>query len=289
VGFTRVAPFTPRGTCTTARGATHVLFLSGAAYSRDYGDPVAGVDDHNGDVQAFATAWAITGPTEIGLEELWTTAHRKLEPCSVGGLFGVDIPGPVSEIVGYVAGGVVGAVACYLADEAIGKAEDYRYGIEELRFVEDGPHRGALKLYVEEDKHGIWPRLDLCNDESPYHCGGQAWRLPTVDAGEPLEDACGGRRPNRDRVLIDDLSDLTGGPHALAQFHDEGVWNGVSIAGEMRFCGGLGSDGKCGNHIGGVLNRTQVKPSERRYEVCCNPDLAARDARLRRRLATPGR
>jgi hypothetical protein len=128
---------------------------------------------------------------------------------------------------------------------------------EDLKFDDNW----FLKLWVEEDKHGMW--WENCQGfDAPYDCnGGPELRPPAVNAGEqpPYEivdvDGVEIRMPGR--AFIDDLN--TGAVSRLGPWADfegiypnEFVWtrSHIDSGGTPHFCGGLGESGCGGDHIG---------------------------------------
>jgi hypothetical protein len=318
--FTRVAPFTLREwTCLTSERcerpaatwcrrpshATHIVFLNAIAFAKDYGYPnrfdlsvpveiadVLGwifgtdltppvvsdgyVDDsedvmnHNGDVEKFAVAWRIdpTDRGQIGLEAMWSSAHAPLRECSSRD--GAWAIGPVCDLINNVT-------------ENFGDPTEYFYSTSDVRPPFEFTANGVLKLYLEEDKHGIWPSSRVCNRESPYKCCASAGeceanssrrRPPAINVGETADGVrfldsllVRGGRP-----LIDQLDWVAPhGPHGsvAGRFPREAIWSTNQWDTDPEFaddfCGGLGFDGECSNRIGDKLTRTTPPDTWRLY------------------------
>jgi hypothetical protein len=89
-------------------------------------------------------------------------------------------------------------------------------------------------LYVERDKHGLWPNGKSCRDRAAFSCGGQrALRPAAVNVGDPSHDGS--------HALVDRLDGLAarGSFAALAGvFPGEAVWSSALARVPGRFCGG---------------------------------------------------
>jgi hypothetical protein len=197
---------------TPVDGGRNILFRVANAFSRDYGDPGAGLGSHNGDVPTPQMLWRLSGDA-IRLE--WLRANHHL-----GGWDWWTYTVPFHQ--------------------------DWVQPVERLRF--DGA--GTLKLWVEEDKHGLWWSNEACEEDGPYDCNGGPVVSPyVVNAGEPT-----------DRFLdeLDRLSwDGPFGRHA-GLFPGERVWSARTDG--HGFCGGLGTGDGCSDQsIGDALKilRTQ--------------------------------
>jgi hypothetical protein len=93
---------------------------------------------------------------------------------------------------------------------------------------------GAPRIYVEEDKHGLWQNGSECRAHAAFSCGAErALRPEIVNAGDFSADGAAALVDALDRVTID-------GPHsALAQvFPGEVVWSASRAPVTGRFCGG---------------------------------------------------
>ncbi len=191
-----------------------VLFRYATAYTRDYGDPGAGFDGHRGDVQSMQTLWWVDEDWAPGFDAIHLVFARANR--HVGTFPFID-------------------------------TSDWRREPVFLNFDESG----FLKLWVEEDKHGMW--WDNCEQHGgPYDCnGGREFRPAAVNAGERPRSEVGSAQ--RGRPFIDDLSRIYqpffGGYGDFAGiFPGEFVW---SPRGErFEFCGGIRSNETCADHIG---------------------------------------
>lgn len=94
---------------------------------------------------------------------------------------------------------------------------------------------GAPLVYVERDKHGLWPSALACKRSAAFSCGGErTMRPPVVNVGD--------LRDGQLRALVDNLSQVPArGPHASLSglFSGEMVWSGRQAPVTGRFCGGI--------------------------------------------------
>ena len=101
-------------------------------------------------------------------------------------------------------------------------------------YAQDWDRDGAPRIYVEEDKHGLWQNGAECRAHAAFSCGAEhALRPEIVNAGDFSADGAAALVDALDRVAIN-------GPHAaLAQvFPGEVLWSANSAPVTGRFCGG---------------------------------------------------
>jgi len=95
--------------------------------------------------------------------------------------------------------------------------------------------RGVPLVYVERDKHGLWPSKRACKRSAAFRCrGDRTLRPPAVNVGD--------RRAGQLRALVDNLSQVPArGPHASlsGHFSGEAVWSAKEALVAGRFCGGI--------------------------------------------------
>jgi hypothetical protein len=97
---------------------------------------------------------------------------------------------------------------------------------------------GAPALYVEQDKHGLWPNARACSARAAFYCRGQRTMRPaSFNVGDFRRDG--------PRALVDRLDgNAFDGPFAeLARsFPGEAIWTPSQARIPGRFCGGLTRD-----------------------------------------------
>lgn len=105
-----------------------------------------------------------------------------------------------------------------------------RYSFRDQEFASDG----TPLLYVERDKHGLWPSGKSCRNDGVFRCGGQRMLRPeAANVGDPSDDGS--------RALLDSLDGLAAtGPFGqlAGVFPGEAVWTRADARVPGRFCGG---------------------------------------------------
>ena len=182
--FTRVAPvgtIDPEdGTCNT--GPKYLLFNHAIAFEKDYGHEVRtgifgtwdGISDHDGDNQDSNVLWEIIDRFEIQLRKIRTKGHS-----------GRVITTPIlplqnrtyefsPEQMAFSDGRIVwekpdlATLRGWL--NSYDEVSDSLGEEIQVRIIGKEP-TGVMKLYIEEDKHGIWPSRASCSDIGRYNCG----------------------------------------------------------------------------------------------------------------------
>lgn len=213
----------------TATGESYVAVLETATFSQDYGVEVCAplcfhVFGHSGDTQPFGLLWLLVSRDSAELDRLFAAVHVGAVP-------------PRGE------GWVWSSPDASMFDAAHPEAPRWS--------------PGHLGLYVEDDKHGLWPDLDACRDISPYDCDN---RVSVTYSLPPVFNV--GESPDIGQPLVDRLSAaVEPEPHAPLGwwFPGEAVWGEAERAdGRDVFCGGYPYDGGCAVRIGGHLSRLYV-------------------------------
>jgi hypothetical protein len=122
-----------------------------------------------------------------------------------------------------------------------------KYNFLDQEFAQDG----TPTLYVERDKHGLWPSGKSCRERAAFSCGGQRVLRPVaLNVGDPSADGS--------RALVDNMDGLAanGSFASLAGlFPGEAVWTRALARVPGRFCGGRlrCSAGASANQPGNVI------------------------------------
>jgi hypothetical protein len=101
--------------------------------------------------------------------------------------------------------------------------------------VQEYTRDGVPLVFVEQDKHGLWPNGHGCRTQAPFLCrGDRSMRPPATNVGDWTHEG--------PRALVDALDGLSlDGPFAeLAGFFPgEAVWSPARARVAGRFCGGV--------------------------------------------------
>ncbi|MBE9039709.1 hypothetical protein IQ235_02725 [Oscillatoriales cyanobacterium LEGE 11467] len=200
--FTRVTPVEVE---ENGERSTYITFLNVAAFTKDYGAPdylLNLVGGHNGDISQFASAWEIA---EDDLDLTNQDVTITLDRVWTRGHIGVKREHDTFEVT-----------------------------TERVETTEEG----ALKIYIEEDKHSSWSSTQLHSQQDGIYDldSGPEIRPINYNVGEPIF--------HPSRYFKNDLDSL---------FPGERVWADP----DGLFCGGLKCDkATIGKVSGGILGFT---------------------------------
>ena len=118
-----------------------------------------------------------------------------------------------------------------------------RYGWSEQEFALDG----TPIVYVERNKHGLWPNAQRCRADAAFRCRGDRQLRPSaINVGDYSVDGS--------RALIDGLDGLSpNGPFGdlAGVFPGDAIWTPARSRVAGRFCGG---------RLGCTLNHSATQP-----------------------------
>jgi len=230
--FVRVTPW-------PSNDPQYILFFYCICWSRDYGrymDQTSIFEAHNGDDEYVVLAWKIINNKNLELKYVATSAHGNMTSGHSGAW---NAKGPTTVI-----GSIAKITISNITNIKDIEFTDIKYGDDPMVGTLDY-NNNAVKLYVSEDKHAIYPsksvgesvRLLYLPTPKPPLIGipavGFGWFVDEdVAEGPILQFECY-NAGEPECWLMDDVGFI---------FPNERIWNG-NIDNPDKFTGGLGYDG----------------------------------------------